>query len=159
MVLLLIVAVPLFFSAGFILQQQLIKHQMKQELARELLQTVRMPAADAVWLNEKQELMIEGRLFDVEDWQIEKDELTVTGLFDEDEDKLNKQLQVFADQKENSQSPLNNLVSEFFSSPVYAASIDFTTDTHWCYINKVNYNYTESIPAPPFLSDILPPKL
>lgn len=159
MVLLLIVAVPLFFSAGFIIRQQVVKHQMRQELAKEILQTVHIPAANAVWLNEKQELIIEGRLFDVQYWQIENDELTATGLFDEDEDKLNKQLKVFVDQEEDSQSPLNNLVSEFFFSPVYAASIDFTTDIHWCYINKVNYNYAESIPAAPFLSDILPPKL
>lgn len=159
MVLLLAVAVPLFFSAGFFIQQQVVRHQMKQELNEKLLQTVSLPADKAVWLNEKKELIIDGRLFDVASWQISNNELTATGLFDEDEDKLNKKLQQLIGQNNDSPSPLNELMADFFSLPFYSEAFDFTTGSHWLYVSEVKYNYAESIPAAPSLSDLYPPKI
>ena len=159
MVLLLLVAVPLFFSAGFILRQQVVKYQMRQQLDKTALQTVSLSADKAIWLNEKKELIIDGKLFDVKSWHIYKNKLTATGLFDKDEDQLNKKLKKIVDQKEQSQSPISHLLSDYFSSTVSSNSIDFTLKISWTYINIIDFNYSESIPAAPFLSDILPPKI
>lgn len=159
MVLLLIVAVPLFFSAGFIILQQAVKYQMKEQLSLQQLQTITLPAASVKWLNQDDEIIIEGKLFDVQSYQIENDNLIVTGLFDEDEDKLNKKLQDFVERENDTPSPLDNLVVEFFSLPFYNNSTDFCSIPDWRYITTAYYNYSEAIPMAPFLADTRPPKL
>ena len=159
MVLLLIVAVPLFFSAGFIIRQQVVKYQMREQLSLQQLQTITLPAANAKWLNEDQEIIIEGKLFDVQSYQIVNDNLIVTGLFDEDEDKLNKKIQDFVERENDTPSPLDNLVLEFFSTPFYNNTTDFCSNPNWRYINTAYYNYSEAIPSAPFLADNRPPKL
>lgn len=159
MVLLLIVAIPLFYSAGFLITQKLVKGQMEEKLEKSALQTVVVPVKEVRWLNGKKEIIVQGKLFDVKSFSIANETLIATGLFDEDEDKLHEKLKGFLERSSNDASPLNNLIVAFFSTPINTIPAGFTATPDWHYITRSYCSYAEKVPTPPFLSEILPPKL
>lgn len=157
--LLLIVALPLFFSAGFFVKQKLIQFQMKERLQKASLQTVTLPLSDIKWVKKNKEISIDGKLFDVKSLIISGSNAIITGLYDVDENKLHEVLKNFVQHKNNQSSPMSNLAVKFFSQPITTANSANTVTTNWHYISQHQYNYSEKIPIPPFLADILPPKL
>lgn len=157
--LLLIVAVPLFFSAGFLIKQKLIQHQMKERLEKVSLQTVTLPLSDIRWIKKNKEISIDGNLFDVKSITVSGNNAIITGLYDFDENKLHKVVKNLFQQKSKQPSPFNNLVVKFFSTPITITSSTVSIIADWHYISQQHYKYSEKIPIPPFSADILPPKL
>ncbi len=159
MVLLLIVAVPLFFSAGFLIKQHIIKLQMKSQLETAAVQTISIPVSAVRWLNKKTELLVEGRMFDVRSYKIINDVLVAEGLFDDEEDRLNKKLEHFIEQEESGSSALGNLLAAFFSEPISMLPLRDLATPDWRLITQHFPQYSEEIPVAPFLSETPPPKL
>jgi hypothetical protein len=119
---LLIVAVPLFFFIGFVVKERMIKNEMRDNLETSSLKTIIVNEADVQWADENKEVIINGNLFDVKSYTVADGKITLTGLFDTDEVTLHSQLQNFMQQKDDSNTPLNQMAFKFLFSPLYINS-------------------------------------
>lgn len=84
----LLISVPLLLTTGLQGWQLILKHQWKERLEREAAQTIVVPAATAVWEKQGKELVVNGKLFDVVSYHIQGASLMATGVFDEQETRL-----------------------------------------------------------------------
>ena len=116
--LLLTSSMPFLFTIFFLLNQQVIRHKMKEKLEKEFLHTISVPQDEVTWVKYKKEIRVENKLFDVESFYARGDVCYFTGLFDSEETALNTLLERKND-KENTndttqlihwlQSPCTNL--------------------------------------------------
>jgi hypothetical protein len=158
-VLLLIVALPLLFSVGFLIKQKYIQHQVKERLENACIKTISQPLSNVIWVKQNKEISINGKLFDVKSFIIKGATVVFTGVYDEDEDDLNKSLENFVHKKNNPTSPINTLVAKFFSLPINTFTTEIDLHNYWHYIALQQYHYSEKVPIPPFLIDNIPPKI
>lgn len=117
-ILLLIAAAPIFFFAGFLFKQKIIRHEMKEKLEGNFLQTITVGKADFKWVKKNKEIIIDGRLFDVKGYRIKNDSLFFTGLYDEAEQKLKKDFAGILQQKKNETAPLEQLILKLILTAV-----------------------------------------
>ena len=83
---------PLIYSAGFIIKQKVTQHRAKEKLEESLLQKIVLKENDFTWVKKDKEIYISGKLFDIKSYELKNDCYEFTGLFDEEEDALNKKL-------------------------------------------------------------------
>lgn len=88
--LLLLLALPLLFNASLLIREQLHQHAMEEKMERAALHTLSIPESAAQWTRTGKELLINGRLFDVKLLSSANGMLTLTGLFDEEEEQIKK---------------------------------------------------------------------
>jgi hypothetical protein len=79
---------PLLFMGGLQALQFYIKERMEASLERDALQTIALPAAEAIWYEGDKELLINGKLFDVKAYTTANGVLTAKGIFDEQETEV-----------------------------------------------------------------------
>jgi surface polysaccharide O-acyltransferase-like enzyme len=156
--LLLLVAVPLFFSIGFIIKQRNIQVEMKQELKTALLQTIIVPARDVKWIKKDKEILVNGQMFDVKTSVKSGENIVFTGLYDKDEQKLHENLKGFMHSKNKQSAPLNELLAKFFSTTVTITAIDYNTAADWKHIAAKYYYPSEKIPFAYGISIYQPPR-
>jgi surface polysaccharide O-acyltransferase-like enzyme len=157
--LLLLVAVPLFFSIGFILKQRNIQAEMKQQLKTALLQTIIVSARDVKWIKKDKEILVYGQMFDVKTSVRSGDNIVFTGLYDKDEQKLHENLKGFMHSKNKQSAPLNELLAKFFSTTVTITAIDYNTAVDWKHIVAKYYYHPEKIPFAYGISIYQPPRV
>ena len=159
-VMLLAVTAPLLFFACFLVKQRLIQNDMEKRVENSLLQTVTVKATDIQWITINKEAVINGKLFDISSSTIKGDQVVLTGLYDNDEDGLNKQFSNFIQQKNNPSSPLANAVIKFLFPPLYNNATDqlcqntwqhITSDFFPCYQEKIAERYFSILTPPPKL--------
>ena len=100
-ILLVIISASAVFPALLQLKQIVNRQRMLHRMEKEALQTLELKRGELVWFKENKELLIDGKLFDVESIRFEQDFIIVSGLFDEEEDKL-------ADKIKNQQTKQKN---------------------------------------------------
>ena len=123
---LLLVSVPLFFTVVFLLKQHLVQYRMFEKIEQGCVSTYSFSTGDLQWLKKGKELLIKGKLFDVKTYTITDDFITVTGLFDEEEELLNTNFLKLANSKNDPPSPLQLLLLKSFFSPAFTNSTDHT---------------------------------
>jgi hypothetical protein len=79
---------------------------MREKLEEANLVTISVNISEVKWTHKGEEAVINGNLFDVENYSIKGDNIQLTGLFDKDEDKLVAQIE--NSQKNNSDNSNNN---------------------------------------------------
>jgi hypothetical protein len=107
---------PWLFVFIFIIRQEAIRHEMKEELEKDIpKQVVVIPDSDIHWVKKGKEIFVNGRMFDIKT-MISRDDLTTfTGLYDEQETALKKQL---SESWNRNISQRNQLLAQlFFSFP------------------------------------------
>ena len=114
--LLCLVAMPLFFSVYTMIEKKIIEHRMQGKLEQECLQTITLEASAVTWLKKNKELLINGEPFDVSSMSRNGESITVTGLFDNQEKKLEEQLERYNHSQERSASSKNSLLLLFFTT-------------------------------------------
>ena len=62
---------------------------MEKSMKIEKLHRSVLPLQDVIWVKAGKEILLEGRMFDIEKYSISGSEMTVYGLFDKKENKLN----------------------------------------------------------------------
>jgi hypothetical protein len=102
---------PVMLAAFFIYKQQQIRHEMKEKLEKQYLQTIIVPAKDLVWIKYKKEIRIHNRLFDVKSMILINGDYYLKGLYDDDETELNN---FFTKSHERSNDKKTPLVSQLF---------------------------------------------
>jgi hypothetical protein len=157
--LLLLVAVPLFFSIGFIIKQKNIQVEMKQQLKTALLQTITVPERDVKWIKKGKEILVNGQMFDVKTSVKSGENIVFTGLYDKDEQELHENLKGFMHSNNNQSAPLNELLAKFFSTDVTITANDYNTSTDWKHIVTKYYYHPEKIPFTYGISIYQPPRI
>jgi hypothetical protein len=115
-ILLLTGALPFLFTLHFLGKQQLIRHEMKEKMEREMLHTVIIPENELVWVKYKKEVRINDKMFDVETYRIDNGQYYLTGLFDEEETALNNYFEKSTDQKNEKGSQMLSALLQFLQS-------------------------------------------
>jgi hypothetical protein len=88
----LVVLSPVFFLLFLQVRQQVIRHEMKERMEMQLVQTIKVPSGEFQWIKPGKEIRTGGRLFDVKSFTEERDQYLFTGLFDEEETSLLRKL-------------------------------------------------------------------
>lgn len=127
---------------------------MKEKLEEEILQTITVEENAVKWLDEGKEISVNGRMFDIRSMYRHDHHVTFTGLFDDEETSLLKNIQ-HQEQKEKSQgtkllaklfqlsSTLTTAVHEEIVCPVV------TTGRYNNFIPSLNSVYSKVITPPP----------
>jgi hypothetical protein len=91
------ILLPLVFSAGLQLFQQYLKHRAGFRLENEILVNIAVPLQKVKWVEEDREVMIDGKMFDIKQFEEKNDLLIATGVWDEKETEVMGILQGFND--------------------------------------------------------------
>lgn len=84
---------PVLFTIFFLCEQQLIRHEMKEKLEKEFLQTITIPGNKIVWADYNKEIFVGDKLFDVHSFSEKNGLYFFIGLFDEKETALTELLE------------------------------------------------------------------
>ncbi len=156
--LLLLVALPLVLSVCLFVNQKVLQLQRQERFEKERLQTIVITAEKILWVQDEKEVLINGRLFDVESIKKVGQTLELTGFFDHKEDRIVNHLKNTEQQKNNSTSPLNQSTIKFLFSATYTNQQAITChESCWKFITQQYYSYTEMITAAPISPLIHPP--
>lgn len=155
--LLLCLAAPVFFYAGFVVKQHNIRNGMKKQLKQQLLQTVTVAKKTLVWFDDGKEVSINGKMFDVVSVKEEGSNIILSGLYDTDEDKLHNALDKAMNQK-NKQQPFSSWLIKILSLQSALLKQSAIVSMQWIYINTTADFYTTTIPATPLFSLLHPPQ-
>jgi len=94
---------PFLFTVFFLARQQVIRHQMKEMLEKEISHTIIIPKDEVVWVRYNEEISIDAKLFDVKSFSEKNGIYFFNGLFDADEASLNDLLEKETDNKNETQ--------------------------------------------------------
>ncbi len=132
----------------------MIRHEMKEKLEQQLLQTVTLSENEVQWVKPGKEILVEGKMFDVKSFSSEKGQYRFTGLFDHEETALVNHLEKNLKKTNESGSWLISALFHLLQS-VYSTdgndtaliSTDKKSDFYLIYIHILSPFKT--IPTPP----------
>lgn len=154
---LVILAAPLFFWVVYFIKQQHIRHEIIEKLEYASLQTITVTKAEFKWVKKNKEIIINGQLFDVKSFIINKNEVIVTGIFDAEESKLEEVFASVMYQTKSKTAPINTLILKFILTPAFLnthvttlpAAFKNTTPMYGFYQEAtISKYYSISIPPP-----------
>lgn len=154
----LLLALPLFFTVGIYIKQQLIQHRREARFKTELLKVVTVKAKEVNWVKPGKEIQVGGKLFDVKSFKQNGSNIVFTGFFDSKEDKLVRHAKEIQQQKTKSDNPVNQSVAKFLFLPIFKEPAGFTIQNNWFFIFNRFPKYTESISDIPYPAIAPPPK-
>ena len=134
--LLLLLAIPLFFTVGIIVKQKIIRYQRDKRLDTELLQTVTVSVENLLWIKPRKEILLDGKLFDVKSFKTEGNKISLTGFFDSEEDELVENIKDLVHQKNRSDAPFSQMALKFLLAPVYSDPSIFSFQDSWRIITR-----------------------
>ncbi|MEP7107482.1 MAG: hypothetical protein ABI760_05855 [Ferruginibacter sp.] len=153
---LLVAASPLLFFAGFLIRQTILLHEMEERLENGSLQTITVKQADIYWLKKNKEVIIDGKLFDVKSFTITDNKIMLTGIFDVDEDELEKEFAGMMHQKKDNSVPFNQLILKFIFTGVFNKNHALKIPSPAKNIKTFYFDYSEVVVSQS-LSVITPP--
>jgi hypothetical protein len=104
LLLLIVVSIPSILFVYFQARTVYVRHEMEEKLERAQLETIRLPRHELRWFKKNKEIIVNDRLFDVKSIETIDDSVVVTGLFDDKETFVKKQLE----QLQEEQNPEND---------------------------------------------------
>ena len=143
--LLLLLAIPLFFTVGIIVKQKIIQQQQQERLESESLQTITISTENLHWIKPQKEALVDGKLFDVRSFKKEEDHISLTGFFDSREDKLVQNIKDLVHQKNRSEGPFSELALKFLLVPVYSEPTSFSLHESWQIVDRQFSTYSEVV--------------
>jgi hypothetical protein len=157
-VFLLIMAVPVFISVNFILQENMIQEEVDEKMNTVTLQSITVAKVDIVWLRAGKEILLGDRLFDVKNVETKNDSLILTGYFDTEETELLAGFKKYTESN-NNDSPLSKSIFKFLFSPVFNHHYELVYEAGWLAVSNQYHLFSETLPPPPSLSFTHPPQL
>lgn len=155
---LLIVAVPLFVSLKFILEESLIQQAVEEKMNTVELQSVTVSKADIVWIRAGKEILVGNKIFDVKDFKTKDGVVTLTGYFDTEETALLSAYKNYTE-KNNQDNPLSKSAFKFLFSTDYYSHKEIIPERNWQLVSATWPVFDEKLPLFPDLSFTQPPKL
>lgn len=145
--LLLLLAIPLFFSVALLVKQKLVQHLREERFDTELLETVVVSPGEFYWVKKGKEVIIGDKLFDVESYQTEGNKIVLTGFFDVRESSLVQHIKELAKQDDKSSNPFNLRVIKLLLSCAYTNELEVTYNGYWEFVSKQYYLFDEMTPV------------
>lgn len=106
---------PLLFTLIIATKKEQIHDKMKEQFEKQTLQTVVQSESEVIWMD-NDEILVNNKLFDIKNKQLENGIFSFIGLFDEDETKL-KEIEKNTSGKNKEQ---NKLLSQLLKSiPIF----------------------------------------
>lgn len=104
---------------GFLAIRARHRHEMWEQIEKASEVTIRVPAKLFRWEIEGKEIRWQGRLFDVKDISRDGSFLKLTGLFDEDEQRLENEFSIFWDRRQEQGNSAGFSMGRFFQLLMY----------------------------------------
>lgn len=145
--LMIVVAIPLSFTAGIIVKQKVLQFHRRERLEKETLQTITVPAEKIKWIKAGKEILVDGKLFDVKHYSKDGHQIILTGFFDKEEDSLYDQINQIA-QENNRSSPFKVIIN-FLLTPIYNDMPSISLQPGWQSHTQQYFSFTERIPSRP----------
>ena len=154
--LMIIVILPLFYYSYLQLKQFTIWHQMEEKLEKCHLHAISIPTKEVVWHKKNKEIVIDGRLFDVKSFMIQRDEITFYGLYDNEETEIKSQIKELQERDQKSHATGKSNIAKFLLNifvndvqPILPLDLTFP-----CKFNRLRYcdsltSVDLSLPSPP----------
>lgn len=114
-----VVLLPLLLSAAVQGFQAYLKHRAEERIESEALVTISVPVADVQWMEEGREVMIKGRMFDLESYKEEAGTFTATGVYDDAETEAMEWLRHFNDREQSALVIQLLLLSQTFAALLF----------------------------------------
>jgi len=152
LLLLIVMGIPGLLFVYYQGRQAFIRHEMEEKLERQHLETIRIRTNEVLWYEEGKEIIVQGKLFDVKSQAHEGDEIVFTGLFDEKETLVKKQLEQLPKEKSGEESLTKQFVSlELYhdSRIIFSASHDFLVPQNYKVFNDGRLLLSEHTPPSP----------
>ena len=131
---------------------------MEEKLELYSLTTITVSLENIVWVEEGKEVLINGHLFDINSYKLEEKNIQLTGLFDEDEDKILKKINTFFDDVAGENS-LRELSIGFLFLPFWRQNKLYAFLPGWKFLPaENNTKTTENFPEPTLSVTAPPPK-
>ncbi|MBY0476874.1 MAG: hypothetical protein K2Q24_04455 [Chitinophagaceae bacterium] len=148
------ISIPLLMPAVWQLKQTYVQWEMLEKMEKEELVQIKIKTADVNWVKYKKECIINGDMFDVKQLKVTGDELLLTGLFDEKEKEIKKQLEDFT--KNQQQADAMQQFVKLFSVLFYNTSYIKTPAPAYVIMNQPE-SFVPSIYTSPYLGYTTPP--
>ncbi len=143
---LLLVAIPFMFSVFSVAKLVIIKAQVSKALESEQLQTILVTENDAKWITPGKEILIKGKLFDVESFKCTNNNLEVTGLFDKEEDNLQDHVNnMFHQKQQGNAADSTTLINLIFHILYTEKNTPFKTDMAVILLKKYHFGFSENL--------------
>ena len=146
--------IPILMPAVLHLKQSYVQWQMHEALEKQELLQIKIKTSDIKWIKNKKECVINGEMFDVKKLEVRNDETILTGLFDQKEKQIKKNLEDFAknQQQSNKMQQWVKLFTVLFST----TDMVKTLPPLYAEVN-LHYTFINSIYSSPFLGYTTPP--
>lgn len=157
--LLFLLALPLCISVSIYIKQALLQHQRRERFENEHLQTINIPTESINWVEEGKEILINGKLFDVKEFDTNGKHTILTGFFDTKEDELVGGIKIMNERKSESNNPIAQFVVKFVVSMQYSEVHPLSVQNSWqlifqsypVFVETISQiNYPVSAPPPKF---------
>lgn len=156
-VLLLIIGIPFLLFTGWKIQELLIWLEMEEKLEQVHLQTICLAANSVHWHKQGKEILVNGHLFDVKTYQEENDKVVFTGLYDEAETRLKKNMERLLQQEQEKDNAGKEIVKQAASPFLFFAHYKIACSPPSPIIPADIFGDTVSQPLFTFLSVPYPP--
>lgn len=143
---LLLTLLPCLYCVYFQMHQYSIRHEMEEKLENAQLHTIYVEKASFSWFKKNKEIKVDGRMFDVKSIRLENDHYVITGLFDDEETALHRQLEKM--QSDPRQGTDAKQILKLLTQQVFVPA----PDTNWngqtnAIFNHHFHRYTECLVA------------
>jgi len=146
---------PLLLPAFLQLNILFVKMEAKEKLKDGVLQTIRLSKANFSLTGQPNEILIGNRLFDIKEYTFSGDHIIVTGLFDDQETLLEKQIRKTCEhQKSKTANQLRGyfqfINSIYFQQTTQLPQYSITVCTKYLQeITSFKSDYFIKVPSPP----------
>jgi hypothetical protein len=136
---------PLLFVIFFSMEQQAIRHRMKERMEQQALHSITLANHEIQWVKPGKEIWVHGKMFDIKSTEQQNGMTTFHGLYDEEETALKKN---FTTGWKKKMAQQKHLLGQLFQS---LHAIDFVPapDLPMLFCKQ---HYTLSLSAPKLLS-------
>jgi hypothetical protein len=152
--LLLLLAIPVILTCITMIKEKIVKWEMKEALEEKELITILVDSKDVLWEDEGKECRINGRLFDVKEFENINGQYRLKGLYDDREREIEEQLSRMTEEQNKHQ---DKLIGKLFKLS-YVQWDQFTLLIRSLFLPKPNrFFISEKIYLSPYLSVFSPP--
>jgi hypothetical protein len=115
---LVVICMPLSLFLYWKVQQLILRHEMKEKLEQSNLVTIEIPAASVQWYEDDEEIVVQGRLFDIKSYYARpgRDVMIFTGLFDDEETELKKKVDIMLENQQQEAEEADLFITCFLFS-------------------------------------------
>ena len=136
------------------IKEKIVKWEMKEALEEKELITILLDSKDVLWEDNGEECRINGRLFDVKEFENINGQYRLKGLYDEREKEIEEQLANMT-KKQNEQQ--EKLIGKLLKLSYVRYETDTLLNRSFSIRKKKRFTISEEIYYPPFLSVFCPP--